>query len=208
MRSFSVKVLLLVATCSIACGVKQQDTTVVENLDSGEKVLFVISFTDFRDEELSEPREMLKRAGFKTIVASTDTGIAKGMLGSEVKPDILISAANADDYQALIIAGGPGCRNLWDDSDLAELTRKFTQQDKVLGAICLAPVVLANAGLLEGVDATCFSSARDNLASGAASYKPADVVVSGRIVTASGPDAAHRFAQTILNLLENQEDSG
>ena len=61
------------------------------------KVLFVIAFRDFRDEEFFEPKEILEKAGFQVEVASTEKGMAIGVNGGEVKVDFLIDEARVDD---------------------------------------------------------------------------------------------------------------
>lgn len=193
---------------SLACGSGSSslDETHTEVTAADNKVLFVIANKDFRDEELTTPRKILEDAGFEAAIASTDTSAAKGMLGLKVKPDILIADAAAADYKALIIVGGAGSKVLWNNENLIGLARKFSKQDKVLGAICLAPIVLANAGLLTGVDATCFSGVSKDLEEGGANYVDRDVVVSGKIVTAAGPAAAEGFGKKLLALLtENDE---
>ncbi|MBD3286262.1 hypothetical protein GF359_06925 [candidate division WOR-3 bacterium] len=203
------KLLAVVLLVSAACGVKKGNTNQTEIQKSGEqllKVLFIIAHTDFRDEELTEPRKVFQDAGFRTVVASTDTADAEGMLGIKVKPDILITEAEADDFAAIVIAGGSGCKDLWTNTDLIELVSAFSADDKITGAICLAPVILAKAGLLEGKKATCYHSARDSLIAEGALYESTDVVVAGRIVTASGPSAARKFGQTLLDLLTEDTD--
>ena len=198
-------VLVLVA---LACGSKPSatETESVSLPESQSKVLFVIAHQGFRDEEFAAPRKILEEKGFAGVIASTDTTIAKGMLGAKVKPDFLISQANADDYVALVIVGGAGARMLWGDSTLIRLAGEFKEADKILGAICLAPVVFARAGILKGVDATCFSSVSSELEACGAHYVKEDVVCSGKIVTASGPRAAEAFGHKLLFLLEKEEE--
>ena len=74
---------------------------------------------------------------------------------------------------------------------------------KVVAAICLAPVVLARAGILKGKKVTCFyspASSREMKAGGAVLVDKA-VVSDGRIVTANGPEAAAEFADTFIRIL-------
>ncbi len=198
-------VLVLVA---LACGSKPSasETESVSLPESRSKVLFVIAHQGFRDEELTTLKKILEEGGFAGVIASTDTSVAKGMLGAKVKPDLRISEARSDEYEALVIVGGAGAKNLWADTTLARLAREFREADKVLGAICLAPVVFARAGLLKDVDATCFSSVSSELEAAGAHYVKEDVVCSGKIVTASGPRAAEAFGHKLLFLLEKEEE--
>jgi protease I len=169
------------------------------------KVLFAIAPRNFRDEELNVARRVLSEAGFETVIASTDTTLAQGMLGAKVKPDLSLSGVNPGDYKALVIVGGSGATVLWDDTTLIRIAKEFSAQKKVIGAICLAPVVLARAGILSGIEATCFESAEPELVKYGATYVSRDVVVSGRVVTGSGPAAAREFAEKLLELLKEGE---
>ncbi len=73
---------------------------------------------------------------------------------------------------------------------------------KVLGAICLAPVTLANAGLLKNINATAFSSALNTLIKKGANCTGKDVEKDGLIVTASGPSAAKEFGVVLMEALK------
>jgi protease I len=82
------------------------------------------------------------------------------------------------------------------------LARDFYDSGKIVAAICLAPAILAKAGLLSGVKATCTPDEEENLVAGGAEYTGAPVEVDGKIVTGSGPDAARRFGEKIVELLK------
>jgi protease I len=165
------------------------------------KVLFVIAPRNFRDEELEVPVRILKEKGYKTVIASKDTAEALGMLGARVKPDLPLPLVKSADYSALVIVGGSGATVLWEDTTLIRLVKEFVDSKKIVGAICLGPGVLARAGVLAGLEATCFESARGELEKGGARYVTKDVVVSGNIVTAPGPQAAEAFANALAKLL-------
>jgi protease I len=164
-------------------------------------ILIVIAHKDFRDEEFKEPYELMRKAGFKVVIASTDTTPAKGMLGMVVKPDMLISEVNPDSFDAVIISGGVGCKTLWDNTELHKIVQNHNQNHKIIGAICIAPVVLARAGVLQGKKATVYPGVADEIKL-CAEYTGSDVEQSENIITASGPDAAKKFAQTILEAIK------
>ena len=167
-------------------------------------VLFVIAPERFRDEELLEPRRILEQGGCRVTVASIRSGTAVGMLGARVAVDTTIRPADADAYDALAIAGGAGSpAHLWDSEPLQALARAINAAGKPVGAICLSPPVLARAGLLQGKRATTFPADRAiaELKRGGATYVREAVVVDGTIVTASGPEAASAFGETLAGLL-------
>ena len=74
------------------------------------KILIVIAQEQFRDEECFVPKKIFEAAGVKVTVAAEATKTAKGMLGGTIKPDIKISDARVDDYDAIVITGGSGSR--------------------------------------------------------------------------------------------------
>lgn len=154
----------------------------------------------FRDEELKIPYELLTKIGHKITVASRDTVIAIGVLGLAVKPQITVKDIDTLKYDGLILVGGTGAAIYWDDSVVHQFARYFARTpNKIVAAICLAPVTLARAGVLAGKKATVYEdkSTIADLTKGGAQYEKTDVVISGNIITASGPQAAEKFAKAI-----------
>jgi len=162
----------------------------------------IIAPENFRDEELFETKKVLEAAKIKTTVASSRTGLIKGMLGGiqEVKKSIL--DINVADYDAIIFIGGTGAAVYFDDAIALAVAEEAVRQGKILGAICIAPSILANAGILQGRMATAFASEKKNLISGGAKYTGEHVAVDRGIITASGPAAARDFAWKIVEFLK------
>ncbi len=169
--------------------------------ETGKKAVMIIAPNGFRDEELKEPREILKQKGIKVTVASTSLNPAQGMLGARVKPEILLSELKVEDYDAVIFVGGVGAKQYWDDPAAHRIARETLKQNKVLGAICIAPVILANAGVLSGKKATVWKSEAERIKEKGATYSDKPVELDGKIVTGSGPQAAKEFGQAIVKLL-------
>ncbi|MEO0136264.1 MAG: DJ-1/PfpI family protein [candidate division WOR-3 bacterium] len=195
------KIVFILSSLIVSyCGApKEQKTPTVVTPGAKEKsVVIVIAHRDFRDEEFKEPYDLLKNSGFKVLVASTDTTPAKGMLGMVVKPDILISQISPENFEALVIAGGVGCRELWEDVTLQRLIQDFNQYHKTVGAICIAPVILARAGILQDKKATVYPQVANEIKPYCAEYTGSDLEISGNVITASGPQAAKDFARAIL----------
>jgi len=170
-------------------------------MESKREVLFVIAPENFRDEELFGPKEILEAAGFKAEIVSKNRGTIKGILGKTVEVKKTIAEIAVADYQAIIFVGGPGTTVYFDDLLALDLAKEAAEQEKVIGAICIAPSILANAGLLSGRQATAFSSEKKALENGGALWEDQEVVVDGKIVTASGPKAAKEFGWKIVSLL-------
>ncbi len=165
------------------------------------KIALVIAEREFRDEEYQVPYEILKAAGFQVLTVSTKTTTAVGKLGLEVTPDTLITDLKPEELDALVFIGGGGSEQYFEDPLSHQLAQHMVQLDKVLGAICIAPVVLANAGVLQGKKATVFPDGAEILIDQGAHYTGEAVEVDGKLVTGNGPDAAEAFGQALVKLL-------
>jgi protease I len=171
----------------------------------GKKILLVIAQDQFRDEECFVPKQLFEATGAKVTVAAESTENATGMLGGSIKPDIRLSEARTDDYDAIVISGGSGSKKyLWNNRYLHELVKQADAQKKVVSAICISPVILARTGLLKGKESTVFKSqdTLHELKMHGAVYLDRDVVVSGRIVTGRDPKSADAFGKAVLETLE------
>ena len=168
------------------------------------KVLIAIAPEKFRDEELAEPVAALTKAGIAFDIASTRRGTCFGMLGATATATLSFEEVDPKSYEGLIIVGGSGSQlHLWDDDILQELVKYFQESGKVVAAICLAPVILARAGVLRGKKATYFDnplSFREMRAGGAVLISQ-PVVTDTRIVTANAPAASKAFAEAVIKML-------
>jgi len=165
------------------------------------RAVLIIARENFRDEELFETEFVLDNAGVETIIASTRTGVIKGMLGGSAKAGILVKDIVVDDYDAIIFVGGSGANEYFNSRVALDIAREAMDKGKVLAAICIAPVVLANAGVLNGVRATSFLSERPRLLKAGAIYTGAPVERDGPVVTCSGPRAASLFGEAIADAI-------
>lgn len=198
MHPIMAGILIAVITAtSIYGGGKNMTTTL-----SGKKVLMIIAAERFQDEEFAQPYDLMIKLGATVKIACSRKGTAKGIFGRAVKPDFLISECKADDVDAIVFIGGPGASEYFNSSSAHILAREAAAKGKVLGAICIAPVTLANAGVLKGKKATVFPSEQPQLVSQGARFIQQNVVVDGKIVTAAGPQAAREFAETLVRLMQ------
>jgi len=169
----------------------------------GKNVLYIIAQRNFRDEELEVPEKILKNEGAKVVIASITTDEAVGMLGMRVKPDITVRTAAVDRFDAVVIAGGSGSPKLADYPEVLSVVRRFFERGKIVAAICLAPFVLAKAGILKGVTVTVSRAdfAISEFGRAGAVYSDKHIVVDGKIITADGPAAAKEFGEEIVKAL-------
>lgn len=165
------------------------------------KVVMIIAFEGFRDEEYREPKGVLEKAGIEVITASSKLGTAKGKLGMSAKVDITLDQVHVSDYDAILFIGGPGCYGYYDNPTAHKIAQETIKQGKILGAICAAPGILAKAGVLKGKKATMFTD-DGTLAKGGAIYTGNGVEVDGKIITATGPQTAKAWGEKIKEELQ------
>jgi protease I len=169
------------------------------------KILMVIAANNFRDEEYAEPRKVLENAGALVTVACSTLNTAKGKLGLEVNPDILISDAKEADYDGIVFVGGGGSQEYFESPVAHKLARSFHDHGKLTSAICIAPAILANAGLLRERKCTSFPSSKEALQAKGAVFTGNGVESDGTIVTGSGPEAAKQFGEKLLEVLRARQ---
>lgn len=173
---------------------------------AGKKIAAVLSFRNFRDIEYFVPREILLEAGAKVFNVSSEMGTALGDDGGEVAIDFLAEDLKVSDFDAVIFVGGAGMGQQLENKDFQRIARETLSSAKVLGAICIAPALLAKAGVLSGRKATVWTSPLDKsavriLEEGGAEYQEKDVVIDKKLVTAPGPQAARKFGQALVGVL-------
>lgn len=167
------------------------------------RALVIIAQKGFQDIELKGARDGLTEARYVVTLASTEIGPCTGKYGGSEQATIALRDADVRGYDKVVFIGGPGAFALKDDQSALRLAREAVQNGKVLGAICIAPTILAEAGVLKGKRATVATP--DNtqqklLADRGATYTGDPVTVDGRIVTANGPDAAVEFGKTLASV--------
>jgi 4-methyl-5(b-hydroxyethyl)-thiazole monophosphate biosynthesis len=107
-----------------------------------------------------------------------------------------------DDFDMVILPGGqPGTDHLNEDPHIHAVLKRLIQDNKAVAAICAAPLVLANAGLLEGKSATCFPGVLSANEWPSISLKEDAVVIDGNVLTSKGPGTAIDFALAIIEFL-------
>ena len=151
--------------------------------------------------EAMTPLDMLRRGGKEIITVSiTDSLYVKSSNGVTVKADKLIAELNSDIPEAVILPGGmPGASNLRASEKVCEITVKAAEAGKVVAAICAAPFVLGELGLLDGKEAICYPGFEDKLIGAEISSK--HVVTDGNIITAAGMGVALPFSYELTAVL-------
>ena len=147
--------------------------------------------------------DLLRRAGIETdMVSIMGRKEITGARKIPVLADKLFE--EQDDPDVIVLPGGmPGTLHLKAHEGLADLIRKADKEGKLLAAICAAPTIYGEMGLLEGKNATCYPGLEDKLLG--ANWQEPPVVVDGNFVTSRGVGTAIAFALTLVTILKDEE---
>jgi len=146
--------------------------------------------------------DILRRAGVAVVVAGTVAGPIEASRQTRHLPDCLLDDVRPDDFDLVVLPGGqPGTDNLRADARVQRLLASFQASGRPVAAICAAPAVLAEAGLLAGHRATSHPSVRDTVARGALAYSEDRVVADGLVVTSRAAGTAMEFAFALVERL-------
>jgi protein deglycase len=148
--------------------------------------------------------DVLRRAEIEVTIAGLHEGPVTSARKVRVLPDTVIDTIRTGDFDMIVLPGGqPGSDNLNNDARVRTLVRDFHTKGKLTGAICAAPYVLANAGILDGRHVTSYPTYRDRL--GKVIYEEHSVVEDGNVMTSRGPGTALCFGLSIAEKLVGKE---
>ena len=169
----------------------------------GKKIAFLASVEGTEQVELESPWNAVKQAGAEVELLSTETGELQAFnhldKGDTFPIDKAVSEASADDYDGLVLPGGvANPDNLRQDESAVAFVRAFFEAGKPVGAICHAPWVLIEAGVVDGRDVTSFSSLRTDLQNAGANWSDEEVVVDAGLVTSRNPGDLDAFNDKII----------
>lgn len=167
------------------------------------KALIILAQAGYQDVEYAGTRKGLEEGGYVVTIASAHVGMCQGKLGGKEDAEVSLCDIQVSDYDCIAFIGGPGAAAYASDPDALRVAHDAARADIPLGAICIAPTILAKARVLEGRRATVWDSGGEQkalLEKHGAIYTGDDVTVDGKIVTGNGPAAAEEFGRTLAAL--------
>ena len=170
--------------------------------------VYVFLADGFEDVEALIPIDVLRRGGVEVVTISTTLfPMVESAHGVNIEADLQFDQADYSDADLLMLPGGmPGASNLYDHKGVCKAVLAQFQAGKKVSAICAAPaVVLAQLGVLDGKQATCYPGFERMLTK--AHYTGDLVTVDGNITTAEGPAAAFPYAYELLTQLVDKQTS-
>lgn len=155
--------------------------------------------------EAVAPIDLLRRAGVETLILSTDGPVLTGRNGIGLASDRpLAERPDTASCELLVLPGGPSAQRLKNHPEVLALVREFVAAGKLVGAICAAPLILHNAGVLEG---RAFTSHHSTAADLPRRDPAARAVRDGQIITSAGAGTSVEFGLALVEALCGAEKS-
>ena len=174
----------------------------MQNHITQNSILIFLSANSFSEEEYLIIKKVFIQAGKRIFITSDSHSVCRGDNGLKVKADTDFYNVNDKNFSAVVLIGGKGSKDYWDNETLHKIARNFQRAGKIVAAICSAPIILARAGLLSNIPAACWYEDKNELINLGIEYKDRSIVAENAVVTADGPRSAEQFAETVLNMIK------
>ena len=176
------------------------------------KRIAILATNGFEQSELEVPRDRLKENGATVDIISPEAGEIRGWekkdWGRPVKVDKTLDQVRADDYDAIVLPGGQMNPNSLRINDKAlRFIRAFYDQKKVVAAVCHAPWLLIETGIIKGRKATSYKSIKTDVMNAGANWEDSSVVTDQGIITSRNPGDLEDFSAKIVEeVLEGKHE--
>ena len=176
----------------------------------GKKVAILVT-DGFEQVELTGPKQALEEAGATTHIVSPKDDTVKGWdktdWGKEFNVDVALNDASVENYDALVLPGGQiNPDKLRVEEKAIDFIKSFSNQNKLIAAICHGPWTLIEAGLVSGRTLTSYNSIQTDLKNAGANWVDREVVVEDRIITSRNPDDIPAFNKAIIDELVKESE--
>jgi protease I len=169
---------------------------------NGKRVAILVA-EGFEQSEMVGPRKALEEAGVKTEIVSPAGDEVQGWhhydKGDRFQVDVGVDAANANDYDALLLPGGVANPDqLRTNPKAVQFVRQFVDSGKPIGVICHGPWTLIEAGAVKGRTMTSWPSLKTDLTNAGATWVDQEVVTDHGIVSSRKPDDIPAFSRKLI----------
>ena len=167
-----------------------------------DKKVAILTDNGFEESELTSPRKALQDAGATVHIVSKQKNVkgwSKGNWSIELPADSMLDETNAENYDALVIPGGViNPDQMRRDQAYINFAQHFLESGKPVAAICHAPQLLIETGMLTGREMTSFHSIKTDLINAGANWHDKEVVVDNGLVTSRSPADLEAFNKKMI----------
>ena len=175
----------------------------MQNSYTKNSILIFLPASNFSEEEYTIISRIFNKAGKQVFITSDSNTVCSSDHGLKVKADTSFYNVNEKNFSAIVLIGGKGSKDYWNNENLHRIVKEFESSGKIVAAICSSPVILARAGLLTNIPATCWLEDKNELIKAGISYMDRSVVIEKNIITADGPRSAVQFAESVMNMMKS-----
>ncbi|MGB0414503.1 MAG: DJ-1 family glyoxalase III [Coraliomargarita sp.] len=166
------------------------------------KRALIILHPGFEEIEAITPIDLLSRAEVEVVQAYVgDQSRVEGRSGICVEAQQALEAVLDQDFDLVILPGGPGINSIRQHPHICELLQRQHSAQRLIGCICAAPLLLLDSGLTEGLSYTCHPAAAEELSKSSSEA----CVIDDHIITSRGAGTATQFALSLIGELCDQE---
>ncbi|MBN2589891.1 MAG: DJ-1/PfpI family protein [Sedimentisphaerales bacterium] len=169
------------------------------NAATTKKAAIIVPSENFQDDEFWQTKNMLESAKILVTVVSNRAGPIRGINGTLFDVPLAADRIRADQFDAVIVIGGPGAAMFNNDLVVRDLLRAASQGGKIIGATSYGTIVLASAGILQGIKIACPVELSTDLTMMGAVCSNVPVEEHMSVITCAGPQVARTFATALAN---------
>lgn len=166
-------------------------------------MVYIFLADGFEEMEAIAPIDILRRANIEVKTVGVNSKTITSSRNVKVTTDILDSEAVFEGLSMIVLPGGPGTNNLKESPIVKRFIQYAFDKSLYIGAICAAPTILGEMGLLKGVEAICFPGYEGKLKG--AVISSLNVVADKKIITANAAGSSLEFALMLVSVLKGKE---
>lgn len=149
--------------------------------------------------------DLLRRGGIQVVTAGVESLQIMASRGTQLLADVFLDDVAGQSFDMVVLPGGqPGTDNLNNDPLVHDILLRHADNGHAIAAICAAPLVLAEAGLLHNKKISCYPGTLDHAAWPNITITDQAVTIDGNIITSRGPGTAMDFALTLITQLQGE----
>lgn len=166
-------------------------------------MIYMFLADGFEEIEAITPLDILKRGKIPIKTVGLENKTVKGSLGIIVEADITIENLKEEEVDGIILPGGmPGTLNLGKNKKVTDVIKYCYENNLLIAAICAAPSILGEMGILNGKSACCYPGFEEKLIGSEISNL--SVCADDNLITAKGPGVAAEFGFKILEYIKGK----